>query len=67
MPSVQSNVSPSRLFMMNPSHSYKWTIPVQWNSLNTSNGGIILLDKGLTGTSMESCFLDQINLINIII
>lgn len=30
------------------SHSYKWTIPVKWNSLNSNNDSIIF-DKGQAG------------------
>lgn len=36
------------------SYSYKWTIPVQWNSPNTNKNSTMMFDKGQTGTSMES-------------
>lgn len=65
--SVQSNDPLQILCMVNLSHSYKWTIPVQWNSLHTNNKDTVLFDKDQTGTSTEPCLLNQVNLINIII
>ncbi|XP_017320538.2 glutamyl aminopeptidase [Ictalurus punctatus] len=44
---------------------YKWTIPVQWNSLNTSNGGIILFDKGLTEVIINNYSLATDGLIKV--